>query len=72
MLTYRRLDQLEIVRYTNFDFVKCQDSIKSTSGYIYLLVGAAISWKSAKQSLIISSMITVEFVACFEASNHII
>ena len=70
MLTYRRSDQLEIIGYTDSDFAGCQDSMKSTSGYIFLLAGGAISWKSAKQSLIASSTMAAEFVACYEASNH--
>ena len=44
--------------------------MKSTSGYIYLLVGGAISWKSVKQSIVASSTMAAEFVACYEASNH--
>ncbi|GMP71916.1 hypothetical protein CsSME_00030151 [Camellia sinensis var. sinensis] len=43
---------------------------KSTSGYIYLLAGGAISWRSAKQTLIASSTMAAEFVACYEASNQ--
>ena len=43
MLTYRRSDQLEIIDYSDSDFVGCQDSRKSTLGYTYLLVGGAIS-----------------------------
>ncbi|KAL3655415.1 hypothetical protein CASFOL_001201 [Castilleja foliolosa] len=70
MLTYRRSDQIEIVGYTDSDFAGCQDSKKSTSGYIYLLAGGAVSWKSAKQSLVASSTMEAEFVACYEASNH--
>ncbi|KAJ4710363.1 Retrovirus-related Pol polyprotein from transposon TNT 1-94 [Melia azedarach] len=70
MLTYRRLDKLKIMGYTDSDFAGCQDSMKSTSGYVFLLIGGAISWKSAKQSLIASSTMAAEFVACFEASNH--
>ena len=52
------------------DFTECQNSRRSTSGYIYMLVGGAISWKSAKQTLIASSTMAAEFIACFEASNH--
>ena len=37
---------------------------------IYLLVEGAISWKSAKQTLIASSPMAVEFIACYKASNH--
>ena len=70
MLTYRKLDQLEIIGYSDSDFARCRDSMKSTSGYIYLLAGGAISWKSVKQSIVASSTMAVEFVACYEASNH--
>uniref|UniRef100_A0A803L7X3 Retrovirus-related Pol polyprotein from transposon TNT 1-94 n=1 Tax=Chenopodium quinoa TaxID=63459 RepID=A0A803L7X3_CHEQI len=48
MLTYRRSDQLEIIGYTDFDFVGCQDSLKSTSGYIFVIAGGTISWKSLR------------------------
>ncbi|KAH9667839.1 reverse transcriptase Ty1/copia-type domain-containing protein [Citrus sinensis] len=41
-----------------------------TSGYIYLLAGGAISWRSTKQTLVASSTMAAEFVACYEASNQ--
>ena len=47
-LTYRKLDQLEIIGYSDSDFAGCRDSMKSTSSYIYLLAEGAISWKSVK------------------------
>jgi len=47
-LTYRKFDHLEVIGYTNLDFVGCVDTRKSTFGYVYLLAGGAISWKSAK------------------------
>ncbi|XP_057770721.1 secreted RxLR effector protein 161-like [Salvia miltiorrhiza] len=70
MLTYRKSDNLEVVGYSDSDFAGCQDSHKSTSGYVYLLAGEAISWKSVKQTLVASSTMEAEFVACYEASNH--
>jgi hypothetical protein len=70
MLTYRSLANLEIIGYSDSDFAGCQDTMKSTSGYIYMLAGGAVSWKSAKQSLIASSTMAAEFIACYEASNH--
>ena len=70
MLTYRKLDQLEIIGYFDSDFAGCRDSMKSTSGYIYLLDGGVISWKSVKQSIVAFSTMAAEFVACYEASNH--
>ncbi|KAG8479264.1 hypothetical protein CXB51_029046 [Gossypium anomalum] len=70
MLTYKKSDLLEVIGYSDSDFAGCQDSRKSTSGYIYLLAGGAISWKSVKQTLVASSTMAAEFVACYEASNH--
>ncbi|XP_052877285.1 secreted RxLR effector protein 161-like [Gossypium arboreum] len=62
MLTYKRSDLLEVIGYSDSDLAGYQDSRKSTSGYIYLLVGGAISWKSVKQTLVASSTMATEFV----------
>ncbi|WJZ88075.1 hypothetical protein VitviT2T_007407 [Vitis vinifera] len=70
MLTYRRSSHLEIVGYSYSNFAGCLDSRKSTSGYIFMLTGGAVSWKSVKQTLIASSTMETEFIACYEASNH--
>ncbi|RVX03502.1 Retrovirus-related Pol polyprotein from transposon TNT 1-94 [Vitis vinifera] len=70
MLTYRRSSHLEIVGYSDSDFVGCLDNRKSTSGYIFMLAGESVSWKSVKQTFIASSTIEAEFIACYEASNH--
>ncbi|XP_060190786.1 secreted RxLR effector protein 161-like [Lycium barbarum] len=48
MLIYRKVDRLEVVGYSDADFGGCTDDYKSTSGYIFALAGAAISWKSVK------------------------
>ncbi|XP_047340821.1 secreted RxLR effector protein 161-like [Impatiens glandulifera] len=70
MLTYRRSDHLEIVGYSDSDFVGCPDSRRSTSGYVYTLAGGAISWRSSKQTLVTSSTMEAELLACFEASHQ--
>ena len=67
MLTYRRYDHLEVIGYLDSDFAGCVDTRKSTFGYLYLLAGGAISWKSAKQTFIATSTMEAEFVACSEA-----
>jgi hypothetical protein len=45
MLTYERLDSLEIVGY--LDFVGCLDIDRSTLGYVFKLVGGTISWSNS-------------------------
>ena len=67
MLTYRRSDHLEVIGYSDSDYAGCVDTRKSTCGYMYLLAGGAISWKSVKQSVIATSTMEAKFVACFEA-----
>ena len=70
MLTYKRSEQLRVVGYSDSDYGGCLDSLKSTSGFVFILANGAISWKSEKQSITTSSTMEVEFVACFEASSH--
>lgn len=43
MLIYKRDQNLEVVRYTNSDSAGSYDDMKSTSGYIFMLVEGAIS-----------------------------
>ena len=72
MLVYRRVDNLEVVGYLDSDFGGCSDDRKSTSRYIFMLAGGAISWKSIKHSLIASLTMYDEFVACYGASSQVV
>ena len=67
---YRRTSNLEVVGYSYSNFVGYVDLRKSTSGYIFILVGGAISWKRVKQTLTATSTMKVEFISCFEATSH--
>ena len=71
MLTYRRSDSLHIEGYSDSDFVGDVDDRKSTSSYVFTLAGGAISWKSSKQTIIASSTMYAEFVACYEATGQV-
>ena len=70
MLTYRKTNNLEIIGYFDFDYAGCKDTKKSTSSYIFMLSNGPISWESHKQSLIASSTMEAEYVACYEATCH--
>jgi hypothetical protein len=70
MLTYERSDNLEIVGYTDLDFVGCLDIDRSTLGYVFKVAGRPVLWSSSKQSVITSSMMYAEFVACCEATGQ--
>ncbi|RDY07304.1 hypothetical protein CR513_08597, partial [Mucuna pruriens] len=60
------VEGLEIIRYSDFDFVGCQDIKHSTFVYIYMLAeGGAIYWKSVKHTLIAPLTMVVEFSCLF-------
>ena len=63
MVTYRRFDHFEVIGYLDSDFVGCVDTRKSTLGFVFLLAGGTISWKSAKQFVVSTSTMEVGFVA---------
>ena len=69
-LTYRHTDQLKVIGYSDFDFAGSVDTRKSTSSYIFLLSRGAISWRSTKQTLVASSTMEAQFVACYEATTQ--
>ncbi|KAK2966785.1 hypothetical protein RJ640_022744 [Escallonia rubra] len=48
MLTYRKSDNLEVIGYSDSDYAGCVDTLKSTSGYVFMLTEGSISWKSVK------------------------
>ena len=70
MLMYRQTDNLDLVGYFDADFACYVDSRKSTSGYIFIMAGGAVSWRSVKQTLIATNTMEVEFVSCFEATSQ--
>ena len=70
MLMYRQTNNLKVIGYSDSNYTGCIDSQKSTSGYVFILVSETVSWRSAKQTLIETSTMEVEFVSCFEATSH--
>jgi hypothetical protein len=66
MLTYKRIDNLEVIGYSDADYAGYTNSQRSTSGYVFTFVSGVISWRSCKQTFMTSSVIYAEFIACYE------
>jgi hypothetical protein len=49
--------EAECYNYSDLDFAGCLDTERSTSGYVFKLIGRAISWSSSKQNVMTSSTI---------------
>jgi hypothetical protein len=62
-LLYRESTPAELAGYSDADWAGDVGDRKSTSGYVFLLGGAAISWKSNKQTCVALSTAEAEYVA---------
>nr|GEX54414.1 putative retrotransposon protein [Tanacetum cinerariifolium] len=54
--------------YTNGGYLMDADDLKSQTGYVFVLNGGAVDWKSAKQSIFATSSAKAEYIAAFDAS----
>ncbi|CAM8953940.1 unnamed protein product [Rhodiola kirilowii] len=61
-LHYTRYPEV-IEGYTDASWISDIQDSKATSGYVFTLGGAAVSWKSSKQTLITRSTMEAEFMA---------
>ncbi len=69
-LCYDRGNQDECTGYSDADWGGDIDTRKSTSGYVYKLAGAAISWKSKKQASVAISTAEAEYMALASATQE--
>ena len=67
---YKQTNNLDVIGYSDSNFADCGNSHKSSSRYIFMMAGGAISLRSVKQTLTATSTMEVEFVSCFEATSH--
>ena len=66
-----KLNQYDILHgYVNADWAGDHDTFKSTSGYVFLLNGSAISWKSKRQPTIALSTAEAEYMAASRAAQE--
>jgi hypothetical protein len=69
-LLYRNNAPAEITGYSDADWAGDVGDRKSTSGYAFLLRGAAISWKSNKQTCVALLTAEAEYVALSTAAQE--
>jgi hypothetical protein len=73
-LTYTRNPQNSnrLEAYADADWATCPETRCSVSGYVTILNGAAVSWKSKKQGAVATSTSEAEFVSASKAADEII
>ncbi|GJS38184.1 ribonuclease H-like domain-containing protein [Tanacetum coccineum] len=59
--------ELRVSCYTDVGYLTDADDLKSQTGYVFILNGGAVDWKSTKQSIFITSSAEAEYIASLDA-----
>ena len=70
VLVYGAKDELRVKGYVDASFQTDRDDSRSQSGWVFLLNGGAVTWKSSKQDTVADSTCESEYVAACEASKE--
>nr|GEY48213.1 hypothetical protein [Tanacetum cinerariifolium] len=62
--------ELKVSYYTDAGYLTDADDLKSQTGYVFVLNGGAVDWKSAKQSIFATSSAEAEYIAASDASKE--
>ncbi|MCP4490581.1 MAG: DDE-type integrase/transposase/recombinase, partial [Gammaproteobacteria bacterium] len=69
-LLYKQSKESELVSYADADWAGDAGDRRSTSGFVYMLSGGAISWRSKKQTIVALSTAEAEYVALSAATQE--
>nr|GEX67606.1 hypothetical protein [Tanacetum cinerariifolium] len=62
--------ELRVSCYTDAGCLTDADDLKSPTGYVFVLNGGVVDWKSAKQSIFATSSAEAEFIDAFDESKE--
>nr|GEX02021.1 hypothetical protein [Tanacetum cinerariifolium] len=62
--------ELRVSCYTDVGYLTDADDMKSQTGYVFVLNGGAIDWKSTKQSIFATLSTEAEYISAFDASKE--
>ena len=61
---------LHLKGFVDSDFAGCEDSRRSTTGWVFTLAGGPISWSSQRQRTVATSTMDAEYIAGAEAAKE--
>ncbi|MCO5551566.1 hypothetical protein L7F22_005071 [Adiantum nelumboides] len=71
-LCFENSDASSIMVYADADYAGCVDNRRLTYGYVFIFIGAAVSWKSCLQGCTLSSTTKTEYISLSDASKEAI
>ena len=69
-LKFQKIDNFELTGFCDSDWGGCVDTRRSTSGYVFMLGGAAVSWSSKRQATVAMSSCEAEYLAASHAAKE--
>lgn len=69
-ITYSKKHGFELKGFVDSDFAGCEDSRRSTSGWVFTLAGGPVSWSSQRQKTVATSTMDAEYIAGAEAAKE--
>nr|GEY80732.1 retrotransposon protein, putative, Ty1-copia subclass [Tanacetum cinerariifolium] len=64
--------ELRVSCYTDAGYLMDADNLKSQTGYVFVLNGGVVDWKSTKQSIFATSSTDAEYIVAFDASKEVV
>ena len=71
-LLYKRDGSADCIGYSDADWAEDINDSKSTSGYLFQITGAAVGWRSKKQTCVALSTAEAEYMALANAAQEAI
>ncbi|GKD72697.1 hypothetical protein Tco_1330979 [Tanacetum coccineum] len=66
----QNIAKLGVSCYIDAGYLTDADDMKSQTGYVFVLNGGVVDWKSTKQNIFATSSTDVEYIAAFDASKE--
>jgi len=69
-IVYSGKHGLQLRGFVDSDFAGCEDSRRSTTGWVFTLAGGPVSWSSQRQKTVATSTMDAEYIAGSEATKE--
>ena len=71
-LTYLRDFDITPTAFVDADYGGCRDTRRSTSGYVFIMAGGAVTWSSKRQATVALSTVEAEYVAMSRCAQQMV
>ncbi|XP_074300498.1 secreted RxLR effector protein 161-like [Silene latifolia] len=70
-LVFRGDTELSVKGYTHSSFQTDRDDLKSQAGFVFMINGGAVSWRSFNEPVVMNSTTEAEYIVASEAAKEL-